>query len=308
MSKEKQSAKGTAKRRYNPFYFLLEAFRNLYRHHVISIAAVLVLTSCLILLGAFGILIKNLDVNIERLGLLNELVVFIDGDATKEQVEIIGEDIKALDNVSSVEFISKEAGLDEMSDIYSDYSELFDQIKESGDNPLSDSYVITYKDTALVNQLEYELTQIPGIKKVNNRLDYATTVENFKNGASLVFVWFFALLLAVSVFVIFNTVKLAVHGRREEISIMRFIGATNAYIVSPFIIEGAIIGLLSSLIAYFADMGIYNYILKLVDADNIIVLVPFSDINILLLVAFLAIGILSGVAASLLSIRRNLSK
>ncbi len=308
MNNEVKVAEKKTPRRYNPFYFLLDAFRNLWRHRVISFAAVLVLTSCLILLGAFAILIRNLDVNIERLGLLNEIVVFIDSDATEEEVRIIGEDIKALDNVAAVEFISKDAGLDEMRDIYSDYSELFDVIEESGDNPLSDSYVITYKDNALVNELEYELTRIPGIKKVNNRLDYAVTVENFKNGTSFVFVWFFALLLAVSIFVIFNTVKLAVHSRREEISIMRFIGATNAYIVMPFVIEGAVIGLLSSVVAFFADMGIYSYILSAVGTDNIIVLVPFSQMGTMLLVTFLLIGILCGIAASLLSIRKNLSK
>jgi cell division transport system permease protein len=308
MNNDIKTAEKKPSRRYNPFYLILDAFKNLWRHRVISFAAVLVLTSCLILLGAFVILIRNLDVNIERLGLLNELVVFIDADATDEQVRVIGEDIKALDNVAAVEFISKDAGLDEMRDIYSDYSDLFDAIEASGDNPLSDSYVITYKDNALVNELEYQLTRIPGIKKVNNRLDYAVTVENFKNGTSFVFVWFFALLLSVSVFVIFNTVKLAVHTRRDEISIMRFIGATNLFIVTPFIIEGAVIGLLSSFVAYFADMGIYSYILSAVGTDSIITLVPFSEIGTMMLPAFLFIGVISGIAASLLSIRKNLSK
>jgi len=297
---------------YNPFYFLFDAFRNLWRHRATGIAAVLVLTSCLILLGAFGLLIRNIDVNVEKLGLLNEIVVFVDYDTTPEELQIISEDIKALDNVSYVDYISKESGFESMKDTYPDYADLFDTIAESGDNPLADSFVVSYKDTAGANKLEYDLLQIEGIMKVNNRVDYAATIENFKSGLSFVFIWFFVLLLAVSVFVIFNTIKLAVHGRRNEISIMRFIGATKAYIISPFIIEGVAIGALSAAIAFFADMGIYNYVITNAGDGtsqimNMFTLVPFSDMKLELLVVFMLLGTVTGVVASIVSLHKNLS-
>lgn len=297
---------------YNPFYFLFDAFRNLWRHRATGIAAVLVLTSCLILLGAFGLLIRNIDVNVEKLGLLNEIVVFVDYDTTQDELQIISEDIKALDNVTYVNYISKESGFESMKDTYPDYADLFDTISESGDNPLADSFVVSYKDTAGANKLEYDLLQIEGVMKVNNRVDYAATIENFKSGLSFVFIWFFVLLLAVSVFVIFNTIKLAVHGRRNEISIMRFIGATKAYIISPFIIEGVTIGALSAAIAFFADMGIYNYVIKNAGDGtsqimNMFTLVPFSDMKMELLVVFMLLGTVTGVVASIVSLHKNLS-
>lgn len=300
------------RRFYNPFYFIFDAFRNLWRHRVTGIASVLVLSSCLILLGAFGLLIRNIDVNIEKLGLLNEIVVFVDYDTTPEELQIITSDIKALDNVTYVDYISKESGFESMKETYPDYAELFDSIAESGDNPLADSFIVTYKDTAGANKLEYDLLQIKGVMKVNNRVDYAAAIENFKSGASFVFVWFFALLLAVSLFVIFNTVKLAVHGRRTEISIMRFIGATKSYIIAPFVIEGVTIGAVSAIIAFFADMWLYGYVVKSMGTAtsqimSMFTLVPFGEMQAEILIIFLLLGIVTGVVASVVSLHKNLS-
>ena len=300
------------RRFYNPFYFIFDAFRNLWRHRVTGIASVLVLSSCLILLGAFGLLIRNIDVNMEKLGLLNEIVVFVDYDVTPEKLQVITQDIKALDNVTYVDFVSKESGFESMKQTYPDYADLFDSIAESGDNPLADSFVITYKDTAGANKLEYDLLLIDGVMKVNNRVDYAMTIENFKSGASFVFLWFIVLLLAVSLFVIFNTVKLAVHGRRNEISIMRFIGATKGYIISPFVIEGVTIGAASAAIAFFADKWIYDYAIKMMEGESkglldMFELVPYAEIQTELLVLFLLLGVVTGVAASIISLQKNLN-
>ena len=305
------SPKRTA-RFYNPFYMIFDAFRNLWRHRVTGIASVLVLSSCLILLGAFGLLIRNIDVNIEKLGLLNEIVVFADYDVTPEKLQVITEDIKALDNVTYVDFISKESGFESMKETYPDYAALFDSIEQSGDNPLADSFIVTYKSTAGANKLEYDLLQIDGVMKVNNRVDYAAAIENFKSGASFIFAWFFVLLLAVSLFVIFNTVKLAVHGRRTEISIMRFIGATKFYIITPFLIEGVVIGVVSALIAFFADMGIYSYVASSMEGGtsqllDMFTLVPYSDMSMEFLVIFILLGTVTGIVASIVSLHKNLS-
>lgn len=295
------------RRYYNPFYFIGEALRSAWRNRVMSIASVLVLASCLILLGAFGLLICNLNVNLDRLGMLNEIVVFVEYDTEQSRVDEIGAEIKALDNVTYVEYVSKESGLEDMIENYPEYAENLKDIQDKGDNPLPDSFVVTYADNNGVLKLESDLHDIPGVMKVNNRLDYATNVESFKNGVSLVFVWLFVLLFAVSIFVIFNTIKLAVHGRRAEISIMRFIGSTKAFIVSPFVIEGVLIGLLSSILAYIADAELYKYVLRIADAElEMLEFISFGEVNFILLFGFMAIGILTGIAASMVSIHKNL--
>lgn len=295
-------------RRYNPFYFIYEALRSFWRNRVMGFASILVLTSCLILLGAFGILIHNININLENLGTLNEIVVFLEYDLSQEEVDTIASDLQQLENVTYVEYISKSQGFEEMKLSYPEYAELFEEMSKRGDNPLADSFIISYQNTEGVNDLEYSIQLIPGVRTVNNRLDYAVTIENFKNGVSFVFIWFFILLFAVSIFVIFNTIKLAVHGRQTEISIMRYIGATKCFIITPFVIEGLMIGLISGLVAFFTDAGIYKYLLThSADSLQMLELAPAGSVNIIMLLGFLAIGTLTGIFASVISLHKNLS-
>ncbi|MBO7376742.1 MAG: ABC transporter permease [Clostridia bacterium] len=302
MSDRKRQRRG-----FHPFYFMGEALVGMKRHGVMTVASVLVLTSCLSLLGVFGVLVSNLNENITRLGLLNEIVVFCDSSLDRTRVDEICSDIKSLDNVSYVEYISKEQGLEALRETYSDYGDLFDEIEKNGDNPLSDSFVVTYSDGDAVNALEFSLRSIPGVTKVNNRLDYATKVASFKRGMSAVFVWFFVLLFAVSIFVIFNTIKLAVHGRRNEIDVMRYMGATRGFIVTPFVIEGILIGVISGFAAAGLVIWVSSYASGRLSADlSMIEILPVSRFVPALLTAFPVIGALSGVLAGLLSIRKNL--
>ena len=272
-----------------------------------TVASVIVLSSCLVLLGAFAALIENINVNLKNLGLMNEIAVFVDYDLTEEEVGEIGRQIEGLDNVSEVSYISKTEGLSQMKETYSDYSALFEDIEKNGNNPLADQFIVKYSNSAGVLKLESDLHSIPGVMRVNNRLDYAVKAENLKNGVSLVFAWFFVLLLTVSVFVIFNTIRLAVEGRREEIDIMRYIGASNTFIVLPFIIEGTVIGILSALIAYMFDSILYRLALaKLLGDLKMFEFLPFSRFSAAFFFGFLALGVVSGVLTSLFSIRKNL--
>lgn len=293
-------------KRYRLTYFVGQSFKGLWRNGVMSIASITVLMSCLVVIGSFALLILNIDVNLEKLGLLNEIVVFIDENKTDEEVALIGEQIKALDNVDSVEFISNEQALEEESVRYEDFIDITEMF-QGDENPLRDSYVIKYIDNAKASTLVYQLGQIDGIASVRNRLDLAVTIEKLKNGISLVLVWFMAILFAVSIFVIINTIKLAVHSRRTEISIMRYIGATEWFVILPFIFEGIIIGIISSLLAYLIEGYMYSYVVSMMD-DNfrMITILDYSSINTEVLLAFLAIGVVTGIIGSTISTRKYL--
>lgn len=315
------------RRSYNPFYFVYEALRSFWRNRVMGIASIFVLTSCLILVGAFGLLIHNIDVNLDKLGSLNEIVVFLEYDFedihfdpevlafaefneegdVADPANAIAKYINTLKNVSHVDLIRKEDGFEKMKETYPEYADLFAEMESRNDNPLSDSFIVTYIDSETVHDLEYALQSISGVRTVNNRLDYAVTIANFKNVVSIVFVWFFVLLLAVSIFVIFNTIKLAVHSRQAEISIMRHIGATKGFIITPFIIEGVMIGFISSIVAFTTDTIIYAMLVKKgAESLKMLELVEPGLVNIIMLVAFLAIGIITGSLSSVLSLRKNL--
>lgn len=295
------------KKSYNPFMFVGEAFKNLWRDRVMSLSSILVLASCLVVLGCFALLVYNININMEKLVSLNQIAVFADYDLSEDKVAEIGEQIEKLDNVESVEYISKDEGLDSMKEDYAGFEDIFDKMKEEGDNPLPDSFVVRYKDTSKVTTLEYNLKQIDGVMKVKNRLDLANSLESFKNGISLILVWFFAVLFIVSVFIIINTIKLAVNSHMEEIRVMKYIGASNWFIVVPYIIEGVIIGVFSSAIAYVVEWYIYFNMEKMVSSDiQMVELMSFGDIKGVVVLAFLAVGVLTGIIGSCISLRKNL--
>ena len=293
-------------KRYRLTYFVGQSFKGLWRNGVMSIASITVLMSCLVVIGSFALLILNIDVNLEKLGLLNEIVVFIDQNKTDEEVALIGEQIKALDNVDSVEFISNEQALEEESVRYEDFIDITEMF-QGDENPLRDSYVIKYIDNAKASTLVYQLGQIDGIASVRNRLDLAVTIEKLKNGISLVLVWFMAILFAVSIFVIINTIKLAVHSRRTEISIMRYIGATEWFVILPFIFEGIIIGIISSLLAYLIEGYMYSYVVSMIDENfKMVTILDFASIRTEVVLAFIAIGVVTGIIGSTISTRKYL--
>lgn len=293
--------------RYNPFYFIGQAFKSLWRNSVMTIASILILASCLIVLGSFALLVADINLNLGEMGLMNEIAIYLNTDLTDEQVEEIGRTLNGMDNVDTVTFISKEEGLEEMRQDYAEYSDLF-VIAEGEANPLPDMFYITYNDIAKATTLEYQLSEIEGISKVIFRLDLAMQIDSFKSGMTLVFTWFLVLLFVVSIFVIINTIKIAVHSRRNEINVMRYIGATRTFIVTPFILEGAIIGLFSGAIAYFVEWYLYTYIEQIVVSEiRMLEVYLFSDVWQYVLAGFLLIGIVTGAIGSSISLRRNLN-
>lgn len=215
--------------------------------------------------------------------------------------------IRQLDNVDTVTFTSKAQALTEMNEKYSEYTDLFDRLK-SGDNPLTDQFTITYKDNTGVNELKGNLEHMTGmIYKINCQVEIANTIENVRSGIVFVFVWFLVILIIVSMFVIINTIKLAVFSRRQEIMVMRYVGATNAFITTPFVFEGVIIGLVASIAAYIVQYYTYMYIHNTVLTKfSFISVVDFSSFGGLLLVGFLGLGILTGIVGSVISLHKYL--
>lgn len=232
------------------------------------------------------------------------------GELTDENVRLtrIENQIKALDNVASVEHTTPAEVMDQMYQKFVDagYTDLAEAVR-TGENPYRHEFSVVYSDNSAVSTLEFQLQHIEGVGKVNCRTDYADRIESLKSGIIIVFAWFMVILFIVSLFVIMNTVKLAVYSRRSEISIMRYVGATNFFIAAPFVVEGVIIGLVSSGIAYGIQYYMYKYVQKMVLTDiNMVSLLNFSDIWYYFLAGFLIIGIFTGVIGSLMSMRKYL--
>jgi cell division transport system permease protein len=271
-----------------------------------SVASILILASCLVVLGGFGLIVYNLNINLDNLVELNEIVVFLEYDADEEEIASVKASIEALDNVAAVRYVSKAEGLEAMKN-QAGGSSVYDDIPAE-DNPLADCFYVSYEDNAKVSTLDYNLRQLEGVRKVNNRLDTAVMIENTKNVISIVFSWFLLILIIVSVFIIVNTIKLAVFARREEIFIMRYVGAGRWFITLPFIIEGFIFGLISSVCAYFVEIYAYSYIFATVQSDvQFLKLCETALVAPYLLVTFLAVGVVTGIVGSSISLGKYLN-
>lgn len=296
------------KRRYSTRFFLEQAFLGLTRNGVMSVASIAVLMSCLIVLGSFSLLILNINVNLDKIAGLNEIMVYCDYELTEEQIVQVHKDIEALDNVAEVTRITKAEALQTMIDESGDYAELYSDITPEN-NPLCDSFEVTYTnlDGNSVYNLESELNNIEGVRKINTVYKVAKTIDSIKNGIMLIFAWFLAILFVVSVFVIINTIKLAVYSRKTEITVMRYVGATNGFITLPFLFEGVIIGVAASALAFAIQSYIYIYIVKMAATDmQMITVLSYKEICPILVVGFLIIGILTGIIGSVASLNKYL--
>ena len=241
-------------------YFIGEALKGIWRNKRYSISTILVLMGCLVIIGSAFLIYANVDYNMEKLELAKEIVVFIDSGADEAQIAEIGARIAALDNVDAdnIEYTSKEDALKEEANKYSEYGNLFEILEN--DNPLRAEFVIPYFTNEGFSTLVYQFNQIEGIEKINNRLDLAGNIESLKSAILFVLLVFLIILLIVCIFLIVNTIGMAVMARKDEIVIMRYIGATGRFIALPFIIEGIIIGVVSSILAFFAQIFIYNFL------------------------------------------------
>lgn len=268
---------------------LLQALHGMVRNGLLTFVSIFVLVSCLLFIGSFALISKNIDYNLEDITDLNEIEVFLEYDADAATAARIGDEIRALDNVESVTYVSKEEGLREVAGEFAEYAYLLDDITPE-ENPLSDCYRITYADNAGATTLDYELKQIKGVRKVNSRLDLAATIGSLQNGISVIFVWFAVLCGVVSLFVIINTIKLSVYARREEIAIMRYIGAGRAYIAGA---------------AYFLEKLIYSGLSSFVLSEvGIVKMYSYSAMTPMLLAIFFAISLFCGIVGSIVSLGR----
>lgn len=290
-------------KRYNIFYFIWEALKGMKRNGVMTFASIAVLLSCLLVIGGFSLIVFNIDLNLNQLGNLNEMVAFCEPDADDETVARIKDQLSALDNVDELIHSTKSEQLKKLQE---ENFALYGDITEE-ENPLSDSFTISYRDNSKVPELDYQIRQIEGIRKVRNNLELANKIESLKHGIMLVFIWFLAILFVVSVFIIINTIKLSVFSRRKEISIMRYIGATNWFITLPFIFEGIFIGIASGIGSFFIIKFGYSAIVSSAASSmQMISLISFSEISAVVLLGALGIGIVTGVLGGLISLGKYL--
>ena len=281
-----------------------EGFRSIGTHGFMSFATVTIIMACLIIMGSVTLLSLNIDRLIKGLENRNEVVAFVEDSYTEEQARALEPQIAAIENISSEKFVTRSEAFDTFMKSYSsDLAEGLD------DQVLRDRYVIHLTDIALMEQTKSDLENIEGVAKVKAHLDYAKTFVTIRNVVSVVSLALIAMLVFVSIFIMSNTIKLATFGRREEIAIMKMVGASNGFIRLPFVVEGLVLGILGGGLGYLAEWGLYELLTKkLVGsvAGSIFAVVPFAQIALPMLIAYMAIGVFIGAFGGVNAIRNYL--
>lgn len=285
-------------------YFIKEGFKNLWSNSIMSAASVLVMTCCMILTGGAMLISLNINKALESVEHQNSMTVFLRKDITKEEVLEAGNRIASVPNILKCDYYSSEEAIEKYKDVL---GELY-EIVEEGENPFPEAYHITMEDLSLYNKTISKIKAIPNVESVSDRSETAKKLSDFNRLVGQAGIWIVCSLGIVSLFIISNTIKITMHSRRFEISIMKSVGATNGFIRSPFIIEGMAIGIISAIISTVILYFVYNNMFNLISGILPFSSIEFSDIMWQVFGIFIASGILFGVVGGIISIKRYLSK
>ena len=296
--------------RYNVLTYLIgEGISNIFKNK--KQAATSFGTMCVIMIffGICFMLVGNFNNFIKQVESVQGIQVYITKGATDDEVKTLGEQIKALNGVNTVEFVSKEEGLQHMKDKFGEKSYLLDIYDES--NVIPDSYVVTLTDLSLSSTVQTEINELQNVKKITSSDETAETLVRIAKGVKIGSYIIIIALVCVSVFIISNTIKLTVYARRKEISIMKYVGATNSFIRWPFVVEGIIIGIISGAISLAIIAGLYIAISQNVGFVSFLSkiglsLLDFSDMFNLIFIVYLGLGVGIGILGSSLSMRKYL--
>ena len=286
-------------------YLINEGFKSILTHGFMSFATVTIVIACLVIMGSFSLIAVNISAMLDELESSNEVVAYVEETFSEDEARALQDDIEYISNVSEANFVTREQAMEEFTAQYDDDT-LFQDVEAS---VFRDRYVIYLEDISLMAQTKGELESIPGIAKVNAYLEVAegfVTVRNVVSAVSLILV---VVLVVVSIFIMANTIKLATYSRREEIAIMKMVGASNSFIRFPFVVEGLVLGLLGGALGFLLEWGIYDVVTNRIMTGlmgNLISVLPFESFSMPVLAVYLGVGIIVGAFGSSIAIRNYL--
>ncbi|MGM9574083.1 MAG: permease-like cell division protein FtsX [Hominicoprocola sp.] len=291
--------------KHNFTYFFSEGVGNMFSHGFMSFAAIGITVACLVVMGTFSLVAYNAEVQLETLESEYEILAFVDETYDDARTQQVGRALSGIANVKDVEFITKEQATESFEKKYeNDY-----MLQDLDAEIFRDRYAVFVSDLNAVNQTAEAIRGVEGVAKVRVDEDIAGGFITLRNVAGIVCIALIAILLVVSVFIISNTIKLTTFDRRDEIAIMKMVGATDGFIRWPFVYEGFFLGLISALVAFLLQWLLYASVAKsltMSDTMQLLKIVPFETIWQPVMIVFGAAGILIGIGGSLTAIRKFL--
>ena len=285
-------------------YLLKEGIRGIFLHGFMSFAAVCVTVACLLIVGSFSSLVYNVNIIVEDLNKTSEILVYVDESLSVAEAKSIGTRINRIKNVHNSVYISREEALENFIADHQEQGEAFAGLVAED---LRHRFVVTLEDNALMAETDVEIQALPGVAKTTAAYELAegfTTIQDVLHIASVAVI---AVLLLVSLLIISNTVKLAMYDRRDEIAIMKMVGATNGFIRLPFVVEGFVLGMLGAAAAFGLEWLMYDALvlrIEAVDTLKLFSFVPFTQLLVPMVITFASAGLFVGVVGSWTSIRK----
>ncbi len=286
-------------------FFIKEGAGNMFSHGFMSFAAIGVTVACLLIMGTFTLVAYNANENLADLQQENAIVAFVDETLDESEARAIQEKIERVDNVADCSFVSRTEARDAYVTKYDEdglYGDLMPEV-------FRHRFVIHVTDPDRIMETKSAIDNVSGIAKTRADEAVANGFVTVRNVASVISIALIAILLLVSAFIISNTIKLTTFDRRDEIAIMKMVGATNGFIRWPFVYEGLLLGTLSAVVAFGLQWLLYVAVSQGIassDSLQLLSIVPFEQIWQVVALVFLGAGVLVGVGGSLTAIRRFL--
>ncbi len=286
-------------------YLTKEGFRNVWVNRLMSLASITVLMACLVIIGLGSMLFFNINALLDKIESQNVIMVYIEDGTTDEQIEKLNKDIYGLGNIEDCIFVSKEEAFENSKKELGEDSALL----EGMENPMPDAYKVTVSDMTLFKQTVKGLKSLDYIETVRENSDIADKLIDIRYAVTVVVAGMVLLLFIVSLFIIANTIRITMFSRRLEISIMKAVGATNWFIRWPFMIEGVVIGILSSFVSFGVLAGLY-YGVAYIFNDLLALFKPvaFGQYAGYIFLLFVLIGSFTGSVGSLISMGKYLKE
>ena len=280
---------------------------------MMAFATFCVLLISLLLVGIAGLFYINLNSMIKGLGSQNEVVVLMNVGTTEEQNSAAEEAIKALPNIDKVQFVSKEDALARQRASLPNAEKIFDEYIGSDASFMPDGFSVTVKNTDKITETTDKIGAIANVQSASASPQVAEFLRELRKVVSLIAGAIIIALAVVSMIIISNTTKASVFARREEIQIMKYVGATNAFIRLPFFVEGMVTGFFAGAGAYFITWAIYSSAYNMIKEQGMLMntfgvssLIPFDKIRLYVILGYLVSGALIGALGSVVSTRKHI--
>ena len=289
-------------------YLIKEGYENLKKHGSKTFSTMLIICATMLVLGIFIVLFTNVNKNVETVKVEQGIQAFIEDTATESDIEYIKDAIEKIDGVGEIQYIDKDMAYEDAKNVFKDQEYFLEGLDKVQIFPAS--YVIKFADIEQANNIKTAIEKIDGVYKVKYNSSTINAVISISRIANIFLLGIGAVLLVVSIFIISNTIKLAVYSNKREIFIMRYIGATNKFIKKPFIIEGAIMGVVSALISFMlisiAYVVIYARIPKVGSSLGVFGFIPYTKLWLPILAIYVVLGLFIGILGSSISIKKYL--